>query len=266
MKYLIIFLIIFSLEGTCVASENLNFSKAVFNLSIGNRVPDQFLIDFMGRQPSEWGWTIVKDISIVDGTYRIIFDDNSNVGVKTYLVVFSKNGEKIDSLDLEEHFDCDGGEWRTYGGVWLTKNSYKKTFMTLDSCYTREYIENYEVADFRISKDGKITKSNLISYHRTKWSKELPNLVTSCSSPWYTELSEYKLTDKALKNITENDARLMRNEIFARHGYEFSDGNLSYQFSKCRWYEPVSKNVDSKLNEIEKYNTKLLLKYEKSLR
>lgn len=266
MKYLIICLTIFALETTCVASENLNFGDSVFNLSIGHRVPDQFLIDFMGKRPSEWARTVVKDISIVDGTYRIIFDDNCNVGVKTYLIVFSKDGEKIDSLDLEEHFDCDGGEWRTYSGVWLNKNSYKKTFMTLDSCYTREYLESYEVADFRISKEGKITKSNLISYHRTKWSPELPDLVTSCDSPWYTELSEYKLTDKALENISENEARLMRNEIFARHGYEFSDGNLSYQFSKCKWYEPLSTNVDSKLNDIEKFNTKLLLSHEKSLR
>lgn len=259
-------MIIIIFEGTCFAIETLNFGDFIFNLSIGSKVPDKFLTDFMGMQPSEWTRTFVKDISIVDGTYRIIFEDQSGVGDTTYVEVYSRDGKKIDRLDLEEHFDCDGGEWKTFDGVWLTKNSYKKLFMTLDSCYTREYLKSYEVADFRFLKDGKIEKSTIISYHRTKWSSDLPNLVTSCNSPWYTELSEYKLTEEALSRISKNDSRLMRNEIYARHGYEFNDGNLLYHFSRCKWYEPVSGEIDSKLNDIEKYNIKLLFDHEKSIK
>ena len=52
--------------------------------------------------------------------------------------------------------------------------------------------------------------------------------------------------------------RIMRNEIYARHGYKFSSADLTSYFSKMSWYEPVSDNNKVKLSDIEQVNVNLI--------
>jgi hypothetical protein len=54
---------------------------------------------------------------------------------------------------------------------------------------------------------------------------------------------------------------LARNEIYAKHGYQFKDSNLENYFMSCLWYEPLESNADfdeSTLNEYEKHNIEVL--------
>lgn len=56
----------------------------------------------------------------------------------------------------------------------------------------------------------------------------------------------------------------MRNEIFARYGYIFTEPNeMDMYFNDKYWYNPVYNNVDAFLTPIEKYNIKISQKYEK---
>lgn len=48
--------------------------------------------------------------------------------------------------------------------------------------------------------------------------------------------------------------RLLRNEIFAMHGYIFSDTSLANYFNKFCWYAPKLKSIDSLLTEPQKEN------------
>ena len=51
------------------------------------------------------------------------------------------------------------------------------------------------------------------------------------------------------------DLRLMRNDIYARHGYIFKDKSLRKIFGKQPWYKPTTSNASSlKLSEIEQIN------------
>ena len=60
--------------------------------------------------------------------------------------------------------------------------------------------------------------------------------------------------------------KILRNEIFARHGYIFQyGGEMDNYFSEMSWYQPVRKNVDHLLSEIEKHNIKVIQKTEKSV-
>lgn len=70
-------------------------------------------------------------------------------------------------------------------------------------------------------------------------------------------IPEYELIGKSADEL-----RLMRNEIFARHGYIFKSEDLNKYFSSKRWYKPALNNVDSTLTEIEKINIKLISKFE----
>lgn len=77
-----------------------------------------------------------------------------------------------------------------------------------------------------------------------------------------------KLTKADLRNMTSEELRLGRNEIYARHGRLFDDKELQEYFDEQSWYfgtiDP-SDFVDSlELNDIERRNAKFILKYENS--
>ncbi len=57
-----------------------------------------------------------------------------------------------------------------------------------------------------------------------------------------------------------NRLRLMRNEIYARHGYIFQDRKLQAYFDLKTWYRRVSRDV--KLSDIEQYNVDALKRIE----
>ncbi len=79
----------------------------------------------------------------------------------------------------------------------------------------------------------------------------------------FTIASTKYLTDTDLKNMSKHDLKIMRNEIFARHGYIFKkNGLMDNYFSQQEWYKPKYKNVDKKLTQIEKTNIELIIKYE----
>lgn len=74
----------------------------------------------------------------------------------------------------------------------------------------------------------------------------------------YDDLSRSKANEKYFRRFNKSELRLMRNEIFASHGYIFSSPDLKEYFENKKWYKPISKDVNDKLTEIEKYNIKLI--------
>lgn len=66
-----------------------------------------------------------------------------------------------------------------------------------------------------------------------------------------------------LETMTLEQLQIMRNEIFARHGYIFVQGGpMDLYFRKKPWYRPKLENVNHLLNYIEKYNIKNIIKIE----
>ncbi len=73
----------------------------------------------------------------------------------------------------------------------------------------------------------------------------------------------YSSTD--IENLQLFELQLLRNEIFARHGYIFKNDRLSEFYSQFDWYLP-KKSSKVKLNKNEKHNVELFLSKEKSIR
>jgi hypothetical protein len=74
-----------------------------------------------------------------------------------------------------------------------------------------------------------------------------------------------ELLDKDfVSNLTKADIYILRNSIFARHGFAFRDKQLRIYFENFDWYMPVFGDVKNDLTEIEKTNIDLLLRYEKN--
>lgn len=79
----------------------------------------------------------------------------------------------------------------------------------------------------------------------------------------YPECSIQLLKDEYLEQLDLEKLQIMRNEIFARYGYIFiPNGKMDIYFRQFNWYQPIYKNVDNFLTEIEKHNIGLIKKME----
>ncbi|KQT22264.1 serine/threonine protein kinase [Chryseobacterium sp. Leaf404] len=73
--------------------------------------------------------------------------------------------------------------------------------------------------------------------------------------------SKQKLAEKDLKNLRKLDMEIIKNAVFARHGYAFKKPTYRYFFEQTDWYIPVSNNVDNQLSKMEKENVTLLNRF-----
>ncbi len=72
------------------------------------------------------------------------------------------------------------------------------------------------------------------------------------------------LTEAQLKTIcNDEELSFLRNEIYARHGYIFTDEKYKQHFEEQDWYKPATNNKQVKLSQIEKNNVFILKKEEK---
>lgn len=65
-----------------------------------------------------------------------------------------------------------------------------------------------------------------------------------------------------LSRYSKSLLRLMRNEIYARHGYKFASADLTTYFSKTNWYHPGTDNSQIKISDLEQLNTNIIKYYE----
>lgn len=79
----------------------------------------------------------------------------------------------------------------------------------------------------------------------------------------YPEGSQKVLKPEDVENMTKSELELMRNEIFARHGYCFKKKTMREEFEEEDWYIPNNTDVRAKLTDIEKKNIALIKRYEK---
>lgn len=76
-------------------------------------------------------------------------------------------------------------------------------------------------------------------------------------------LDHYELTHEDLANLSKSQLRLLRNEIYARHGYIFKSKDLQDYFGSMPWYiGSISNQNDVPLNSTERKNIAMIQKYE----
>ena len=78
----------------------------------------------------------------------------------------------------------------------------------------------------------------------------------------YPEASNQLLTANDLRYTSKEVLVIMRNEIFARHGYIFKRSDLHNHFSKKPWYKPQHNDVSHLLTQVEKENIRLIKAFE----
>lgn len=78
----------------------------------------------------------------------------------------------------------------------------------------------------------------------------------------YPQSSSRILKEADVENLRPAELRIMRNEIYARHGYSFKIAEMRAHFEPLDWYIPTSVNITTKLTDIEKKNAALIKRYE----
>lgn len=82
-------------------------------------------------------------------------------------------------------------------------------------------------------------------------------------APGDMELFENKLiTEQMLRGLSLHELRLLRNEVYARHGRIFRTDWLSQYFFSQPWYDPKEDFKDEEISGNDKTNIETIVKYE----
>ena len=166
---------------------------------------------------------------LTDWEYRIMRNE-----------IYARHGYIFSSADLREYFGRQSWYYPT------TKN------VTLNS------IEQYNVNFIKRYEEGGTSQSSsqdkFYDPQTGRWHTRQAN------DGVYPLTRVRKLTYNDIANCSKSQLRIMRNEIYARHGYIFSSADLREYFGRQSWYYPTTKSVT--LNSIEQYNVNFIKQYE----
>ena len=75
--------------------------------------------------------------------------------------------------------------------------------------------------------------------------------------------STTELKEEDLKNLKKLELEIIRNTVYARHGYTFNKRSYRQFFDPVDWYVPMYDNVEDNLTKLEQKNVALLKRFEK---
>ena len=87
-------------------------------------------------------------------------------------------------------------------------------------------------------------------------------LIARREDELHQSLSTRLLDVADVRGLRFDDARRLRNEIFARHGRRFKDPALQHYFASFSWYHPNDAFRESQLSSVERQNAALISQYE----
>ena len=98
---------------------------------------------------------------------------------------------------------------------------------------------------------------------------DLPQQAEAQAAQPVAESERYRwdsetITNEMLKNMDRESIMWMRNEIYARHGYQFVRDDIQAHFEAKDWYVPNPTYRDSLLNQTERKNIDTIVLYEKA--
>lgn len=100
-------------------------------------------------------------------------------------------------------------------------------------------------------------------FFNKKKNEEVKTEIPKEGKGLYPNASDHLLTGDEISNMSQQELRIMRNEIYARHGFIFQKEDMKQYFSSQTWYKPLYTSVNNLLTEIEKKNIFLIKRYEK---
>lgn len=123
---------------------------------------------------------------------------------------------------------------------------------------TPGYRSFYEWQDwYKPTKNQAVIKLNPIEEQNVKTIQAYENKIRE-------RITTEVLSQEVFEGLFTEDLRVLRNEIYARHGRVFKDAELQKTFTAMSWYKPNPEYNDSLLTETEQQNLKLIVEAEKN--
>ena len=95
-----------------------------------------------------------------------------------------------------------------------------------------------------------------------RWSGRTSRSSRPAKSNFTTSSERARCRSTTSEACRPDDARLLRNEIYARHGRRFRDPRLQKYFASFAWYHPSDAFRENQLNDTERKNVTLISQYE----
>ena len=186
---------------------------------------------------------------------------------ETVLVENTYNGDLGGSADGTCSFSYLIGTAQT----WSSTIANGKVIFDYSKIASKAFVDTTFYSDRTLPKGLErsiYNDSTVFSYNNylPKWNETLKvNLLCYWKCPYGGSQEVFTespiLGNIMVKTLNQQTLRLMRNEVFARHGYIFNDTELKNYFTSQSWYKPNPTFNPNQLNEFEQ----LFLKYLKDL-
>ncbi|MCJ7934061.1 MAG: YARHG domain-containing protein [Chryseobacterium sp.] len=198
--------------------------------------------------------------SIVNGNqrpFRGVFNEAS-----ASFVLDEPGNDKTDGrFEVKLKGDSLTGKWNAFNKTSVKAPSKTLKLTKKEFVYNPNFMldKDSDLVDWSDSKEftEKYTDEETGKTERYKTTK---NRVAS-EAIFKLNASKQKLTEKDLKNLRKLDLEIIKNSVFARHGYSFKKETYRNFFEQTDWYIPVSGNVDQDLSPMEKENVALLNRF-----
>jgi len=191
----------------------------------------------------------IKGHSIVAGKRQPFTGKVSKENDLLKVIAEEPRGEKDNGRFIFELNTATG----EISGVWYSSNAKALIGSRSYTLKKRQYEYNKDLmVDSAISSEDYYN-----AFDDTKESIDIPS-----TDAYRINASNTELTNDMLDNVYITDIEIIRNAIYARHGYSFSDKKMRYIFDNMFWYIPLFTNVDDKLTALEINNIDLLERYE----
>ena len=201
--------------------------------------------------------------SVVNGNSRLMRGSITQSG-DAYVFVMDEPGDnKYDGkFNFSIKNDTLSGKWQPFDSTLATKTSeYKLTKKPFVYNASLMLPNDWEYVDYVNAKKKKESYKD----EESGTVDTFINTVYRAASEKVYQVNSSKqlLKEKDLKNLRRLDLQILRNTIFARHGYTFKSRAVRQFFDQVDWYVPVSDNIENELSALEKENIALLNRFEK---
>lgn len=207
--------------------------------------------------------TLVKGHSVVSGNIRP-FQGSLEEDEKGFYFKVSEPGD--DKFDGEFEFSIlkkdsvINGRWLANEDLKISKRTLKLTKKVFE--YSAENDLKYEFIDW--DKSVKVTYTDSEGEGEEEYEWEDDEYFTTTEAVLEANPSKEILTKEFAENLSKADIFILRNSIYARHGYSFKNRQLRMYFESYNWYMPVFTDVKKSFSKIELDNIDLLLLYEEN--
>ena len=199
--------------------------------------------------------------SIMNGNqrpFRGVFDEKSN-----HFVLDEPGSDPTDGrFEMTVANDSLTGKWSAYNKSRVKAPLKDLKLIKKSFVYNSNFMLNEndtDLVDWSTSK--KVTQTYKDEYTgKTESYTEDQNRIGT-EAIFKLNGSKRTLTEKELKNLRKIDLEIIKNAIYARHGYSFKKATFRNFFERTDWYIPVSNNVEKELTEVEKGNIATLTRF-----